>query len=321
MGQVGVGRHAGDKGGRDVSPAAGHRAGRRCGCDCGRTPADCGPARPRLEHAEHAGTRDRRPPVACVTPLRVPSGTPVTQTGSGIRCSVSARGRDAGLVGDDHELGAVTGAQLGERAAGVGLDGGLADGSSAATSAFEALGDELDTSSSRSVSWPRAPPPAAAAGLGRWANSSIRRRVIFGEVTRRRGDDPDRVRRIVGSVFLAGTHWPGPEGLVDVLVEVERGEDQVGIGGQRCRRRSTRRLEAVHLRHADVHQHDVGPFAGGELHRLGGRCPPRRPPRGRARRRATREPLPTSAWSSATTTGWSLLNQTRIVMPAYEILE
>jgi hypothetical protein len=52
---------------------------------------------------------------------------------------------------------------------------------------------------------------------------------------------------------------PCPERLEDVLVEIEGREDghaharERGIG-----RDLAGRLEAVHARHADVHQHDVG---------------------------------------------------------------
>ena len=57
-----------------------------------------------------------------------------------------------------------------------------------------------------------------------------------------------------------------------------------------------RRLEAVHLRHADVHEHDVGPLALHERRRPRRRRPPRRRPRCRrpsaAARRTRCAPAP-----------------------------
>ena len=71
------------------------------------------------------------------------------------------------------------------------------------------------------------------------------------------GDDPDRLQQVVGGGVLeeepAGA---GPECLVDVLVEVEGGQDEhargAGPGGD-----PAGGLDAVEIRHADVHQHDL----------------------------------------------------------------
>jgi hypothetical protein len=62
---------------------------------------------------------------------------------------------------------------------------------------------------------------------------------------------------------------PGADGLEHVLVELEGGEDddahlgQPVVGGDRAGGG-----QAVGARHADVHEHDVGPLPPGELHRL-----------------------------------------------------
>ena len=90
-----------------------------------------------------------------------------------------------------------------------------------------------------------------SAGGSRWATAAPRRR-------RRRGR---RGRSSAGSVCL--TRKPagaGAQGVEDVLVELERGQDQHPHGGQRGRRRRSPRVavEPVDPRHADVHQHDVG---------------------------------------------------------------
>ena len=71
---------------------------------------------------------------------------------------------------------------------------------------------------------------------------------------------------------------PALQRLVDVLVEVERREDQdarVGVGGED----PPRRLEAVELGHADVHEHDGRVGSARPSRRPRGRCPPRRRPR------------------------------------------
>ena len=83
-----------------------------------------------------------------------------------------------------------------------------------------------------------------------------------------RGNGPDGCEQLLGRVVLeheaAGA---GAERLVDVLVEVEGRQDQDPrgvIGGND----PPRRLEPVELGHADVHQHDRGPEAGGLLDRF-----------------------------------------------------
>ena len=77
--------------------------------------------------------------------------------------------------------------------------------------------------------------------------------------------------RSTGSVSLSRNPLaPGPQRLVHVLVEVERRQDH--DPGRRERLVAgdpAGRLEAVHHRHPDVHQHHVGVLAGGEGDGLG----------------------------------------------------
>ena len=76
------------------------------------------------------------------------------------------------------------------------------------------------------------------------------------------GDDPDRGEELLGRVVLEDeAACTGAERLVDVLVEVERRQDEDPrrvVGGED----PPRRLEPVELRHADVHQHDRRSEAG-----------------------------------------------------------
>ena len=85
------------------------------------------------------------------------------------------------------------------------------------------------------------------------------------------GDDPHGVQQIDRQrVLQQEPAGAGTQRLVDVLVEVERGEDDDPRRRQRVVARDPPgRLEAVHHRHPNVHQHHVGPFAGGECNRLG----------------------------------------------------
>ncbi len=79
------------------------------------------------------------------------------------------------------------------------------------------------------------------------------------------GHDAHRVEEVVGErVLEQEAARPGLERAVDVLVEVEGGEDQdpgvdLALGDR------PGRLEAVHLGHADVHQDDVGSLAHDEV--------------------------------------------------------
>jgi hypothetical protein len=73
-------------------------------------------------------------------------------------------------------------------------------------------------------------------------------------------DDPDAGRELLRRHVLeqepAGAR---AQRLVDVLVEVERGEHEHARGHVAAQRgHLARRLDAVELGHADVHQHDVG---------------------------------------------------------------
>ena len=80
------------------------------------------------------------------------------------------------------------------------------------------------------------------------------------------GDDPHRLEQVDGQrVLQQEPAGPGPQRLVHVLVEVERRQDHDPGGRQRLVAGDPAgRLEAVHHRHPDVHQHHVGVLAGGE---------------------------------------------------------
>ena len=82
------------------------------------------------------------------------------------------------------------------------------------------------------------------------------------------GDRPHRGDQLLGGVVLEHeAAGPDAQRLVDVLVQVERREDQdarVGVG----REDAPRRLEPVELGHADVHQHDRGMEARGLADRV-----------------------------------------------------
>ena len=99
------------------------------------------------------------------------------------------------------------------------------------------------------------------------ANSSITRRVIDGrEQGVAGGDDPDGGDEVLGGrVLEQEAAGAGPQGLEDVLVEVERREDQdrdaVGSGAGDAARWPRRRRGG----HADVHEDDVGLSPRGQL--------------------------------------------------------
>jgi hypothetical protein len=68
-------------------------------------------------------------------------------------------------------------------------------------------------------------------------------------------------------VFQEEPGGASPEGVEDVLVEVERREDQNARRGQPVvAGDASGEFDAVHLRHPDVHQDDVGPLPNRELH-------------------------------------------------------
>ena len=73
------------------------------------------------------------------------------------------------------------------------------------------------------------------------------------------GHDPDRVDQLLGWGVLeqeaAGT---GPEGLEHVVVPLEGGEDDDPAPQGRLLADPSGGLQAVHLRHLDVHEHDIG---------------------------------------------------------------
>src|SRR5205823_3171466 len=82
------------------------------------------------------------------------------------------------------------------------------------------------------------------------------------------GDYAHGLRELLwADVLEQKTARAGLHRLVDVLVEIESGEDEdsYAVAGSH---QPARRLEAVELGHADVHQHDVRPEVRGLRDRL-----------------------------------------------------
>ena len=98
-------------------------------------------------------------------------------------------------------------------------------------------------------------------GLGREAKSSINRRVTLGASS----PSPPAMTRTAASGSSSGIAAlrrkplaPTLQRLVDVLIVVEGGQDQDACGvGLGVADDVARGLEAVHLRHPDVHEHHV----------------------------------------------------------------
>ncbi len=112
----------------------------------------------------------------------------------------------------------------------------------------------------------------APARSGRATNSATRRRVTPGESSDSPSGDhahrPDELLRF--GVLHEEAARARPQRLEDVLVDLERREDQhphrgVGLVGDD----PAGGLDPVELRHADVHEHDVGPRAPHHRDRLG----------------------------------------------------
>ena len=103
------------------------------------------------------------------------------------------------------------------------------------------------------------------------------------------GDRADRGDQLLGRIVLEDeAAGAGSERLVDVLVEVERREDQdprAAVGGEDA----PGRLEPVELGHPDVHQDDGRVEAGRPSRSPRARCSPRRRPRCPPRPRAACE--------------------------------
>ena len=117
-------------------------------------------------------------------------------------------------------------------------------------------------------------------------------------------DDPDRVdelRRL--DVLEQEAARARAQRLEDVLVEVERGEDQDRAPRIAGRHEPPGRLDAVHARHPDVHQDHVGQLRGRRARRAW--TPSSASPTTSMSSRASstiRKPLRTSAWSSHSST-------------------
>ena len=202
--------------------------------------------------------------------------TNVTQAGTSIhRCGRQEPGSDeAGLVGDHHELGPVAGAELHEQPADVGLHRGVA---------HEQLLRDLGVGATAGDGLEHLPLPfgelleqglAVGGGAGLGTSGELLDETagdLRGDERVPVGHDPHGVEEVDRErVLQQEAAGPGAERLVDVLVEVEGGEDHDACAGERLVAGDPPRgLEAVHDRHADVHQHDVGALAGHERHRLG----------------------------------------------------
>ena len=74
--------------------------------------------------------------------------------------------------------------------------------------------------------------------------------------------------RLRPHVLEQETARPGAESVVDVLVEIERREDDHSRCAFAVSGHAPRRLDAVHDRHAHVHQHHVRASLATDLHRL-----------------------------------------------------
>jgi hypothetical protein len=78
------------------------------------------------------------------------------------------------------------------------------------------------------------------------------------------GDGADRLHHLMGGRILEQeAACPRAQRVDDVVVEPERGDDQHPLTGK-----SPRRLDAVHLWHADVHEHDIGCVVSRRAYRL-----------------------------------------------------
>jgi hypothetical protein len=169
--------------------------------------------------------------------------------------------------------------ELGQQAAHVGLDGGLAD--------HQVLGDlgvghapchqaeHLQLAGGQAVEGGR----AGGGRVGQLGDEAVEQLPGHrgGEQRVPGGDHPDRLDQVLGrDVLEQEPAGPGAQRRQHVLVEVEGGQDQHpdrvldAVAGQ-----APGRLDPVHAGHADVHEHDVGPDVPGQPHRLGpiGRLP------------------------------------------------
>ena len=147
--------------------------------------------------------------------------------------------------------------------------------SSAAISAFEQPARELDEHLALARGQQLEPGIGGRAAVRRrrsgrrCANESSRRRVTLGETTASpRRDGADAGEQVVGRhVLQQEAARAGAQAGERVLVEVEgRQDDHARAEAPADDLRG--RLDAVHARHAHVHQHDVGIELGGQAHGL-----------------------------------------------------
>ena len=239
-----------------------------------------------------------------------PRRTPITRQQRG--SSLPRRRPRCRFVGEYDCLDAVAQAELEQdgRRRGVFTVASVTT-SRAAISAFDRpCATSTSTSRSRGVSSASAA-AGGRSGSRRAAKSSISRRVIDGASSASpAAHDADRRDELLGRrVLEQEAARAGSQRGVDVLVEVERGQDQHArsAAGRECSRAGG--LDAVHAGHADVHQHDVGRGARATVGPPRRRRRPRRPPRCPAGPRGpSGSRLRTSSWSSTITT--------RMLMPA-----
>ena len=189
----------------------------------------------------------------------LPTDAPAAQPGA-VLCP--ARLYQPGFVGEDHGLHPVAQAELHKNPPDVRLGGLLGDDQALTDLGVgQAAGDQLEY-----LALPRGQRSQLRRQGGRGTRSAPRevRDQPPGHRGREQrlpgGHHPDRVHEFGGGRVLE--HEPagaGPQCLVHVLVQVERGEHQhAGLAGPGAEQ-FPGRGEPVHDRHPHVHQHHVGP--------------------------------------------------------------
>jgi uncharacterized membrane protein YbhN (UPF0104 family) len=184
----------------------------------------------------------------------------------------AGRGDEAGLVGDDHELGPVTRLELQEQPAHVRLRGRGAE--------VQPLGDlpvgpapghqreHLSLTAGKDVEAGRRRPVAVRAAhefTDELAGDARCEQRVAG------GHDPDPGQQVGGRrVFEQEAAGASPQRGVDVLVEIEGGKDEhldvPGLPGPADQPGS---FQPVQVRHPDVHEDDIGLCLPRQRDRLG----------------------------------------------------
>ena len=202
------------------------------------------------EHDHQDATSSSSQPVPAAPPMTVASRELARPAGPG----------EAGLVGEDDELGPIARPHLDHRPADVGARRGRAhDQPLGDLVVGQPLGDQRDDL-------------ALAVGEHVEARRELRLLGSAGELLDEAAGDARRQQGVAVHDRPHGAHQlgrlgvldeeavgPGPDRLEDVLVEVERREDHdAGAGEALVGSDAARRREPVDARHAHVHQHDVG---------------------------------------------------------------